>query len=199
VYFAQASVAWSRRINPGPVYAARAMGRLTERALEDVIAAGCTVCSTRRLKFRTYVDGLIPLQGGEPVGPIKWAYDGEKFCDGVFEIRCGQCDRVLFDEPMCPRCHTPNGLAVALASANTYPVLSSCPGCEGDEVRYIAMIPARVEYEGKRAEKARTATEMDDPGFHGYRVDCKGCGTVAELVDRCPLCDAPGPLRQRPC
>ena len=33
---------------------------------------------------------------------------------------------------------------------------------------------------------------------HGYRVDCTDCGTVAEERARCPLCDAPGPLRARP-
>lgn len=73
-----------------------------------------------------------------------------------------------------------------------------CPGCGMEEVRYVAMISARVAYQGKRAEKALTSTEMHDPGFHGYRVDCVDCGTVAELTDGCPLCQAPGPLRPRP-
>jgi hypothetical protein len=31
-----------------------------------------------------------------------------------------------------------------------------------------------------------------------YRVDCKVCGTVAELLASCPLCGAAGPLRERP-
>ena len=51
-----------------------------------------------------------------------------------------------------------------------------------------------VTYEGKRADKARSATELHDDGFHGYRVDCRTCGTVAERIDECPLCAAPGPL-----
>ena len=90
------------------------------------------------------------------------------------------------------------GLATALATENSYPVPAACPGCDGEEVRYIAFMPARAAYEGKRAEKARTSVEMHDAGFHGYRVDCKVCGTVAELKNRCPLCDAKGPIRDRP-
>ena len=50
----------------------------------------------------------------------------------------------------------------------------------------------------KRAEKSRTSVELHDAGFHGYRVDCKVCGTVAELKSACPLCGAQGPLRERP-
>jgi len=59
-------------------------------------------------------------------------------------------------------------------------------------------VPARVAYQGKRAEKARTSTELHEDGFHGYRVDCRDCGTLAERSDACPLCEAPGPLRPRP-
>ena len=175
-----------------------AMGTLTEADLERLVESGCTGCGGRRLGFRTYVDGLVPLQGGEPVGPVKWVYDGEKFVDGVFEVTCGSCAKVISGAPVCPRCHASDGLAKALSTVNAYPVPVACPRCGGDEVRFIAMVPARTSYEGKRAEKARTSVDIGDPGFHGYRVDCKGCGTVAELTDRCPLCDAPGPLRERP-
>jgi rubrerythrin len=55
-----------------------------------------------------------------------------------------------------------------------------------------------VTYQGRRADPARSSTELLDDGFHGARVDCRDCGTVAELTDRCPLCDAPAPLRTRP-
>ncbi len=174
------------------------MGTLTEAGLERLAREGCDACGTRRLHFRMYVDGLVPLQGGEPVGPVKWSFDGEKFVDGVFEVSCSQCHRVLFDDAVCPRCHAEAGLASALETTNRYPVPAACPRCGGDEVRYIAMVPARTSYEGKRADKAKTTVEIHDPGFHGYRVDCRDCGTVGELRDRCPLCDAPGPLRERP-
>jgi hypothetical protein len=174
------------------------MGTLTEEDLDRLVGSGCTACGARRLHFRMYVDGLVPLQGGEPVGPVKWAYDGEKFLDGVYEVTCSGCERTLFTDSVCPRCHADAGLAKALASENTYPVPTTCPSCSGDEVRYIAMIAARTTYEGKRADKARTTIELADPGFHGYRVDCRDCGTVAELIDRCAMCAAPGPLRERP-
>jgi hypothetical protein len=94
--------------------------------------------------------------------------------------------------------HTEASLPVILAAQNRWPVPVACPGCGMEEVRYVAMIPARVAYQGKRAEKVCTSTEMHDPGFHGYRVDCVDCGTVAELADGCPLCQTPGPLRPRP-
>jgi hypothetical protein len=174
------------------------MGLLDEPGLERLIDAGCAQCGSRRLAFRMYVDGLLPIMGGEPIGGIKWVYDGEKFVDGVYEVRCAACKDVVFAADVCPRCHAPGGLARALETPNGWPVPVACPGCEGDELRYIAFLPAQVTYEGKRAEKARSATELADAGFHGYRVDCRTCGTVAERNDSCPLCDAPGPPRARP-
>jgi hypothetical protein len=99
---------------------------------------------------------------------------------------------------VCPRCHAPDGLARALATPNRWPVPQRCPRCDGEELRYIAFVPARVAYEGKRADKARSSTELHEDGFHGYRADCRDCGTVAERRDVCPLCDAPAPLRPRP-
>jgi rubrerythrin len=67
-----------------------------------------------------------------------------------------------------------------------------------EEVRYVALVPARVAYDGKRAEKARDLCELHEDGFHGARVDCRDCGTVATRTDVCPLCRGPGPLRARP-
>jgi hypothetical protein len=174
------------------------MGILDKAALDALIAAGCAACGETTLTFQTYVDGLIPLMAGEPVGKLKWVYNGEKFLDGIFEIACARCKKVVFTSPDCPRCHARGGLATALATENSYPVPTACPGCESEEVRYIAFMPAKATYEGKRAEKARTSVEMHDRGFHGYRVDCKVCGTVAELSTSCPLCAAKGPLRERP-
>jgi hypothetical protein len=174
------------------------VGLLTEPGLDELVAAGCPSCHATRLQFRTYVDGWVPLLGGEPVGTMTWAYDGEKFVDGVYEVACAECKRVVFSADLCPRCHAPGGLARALAAGNRWPVPAACPRCENEEIRYFAFVPARVIYEGKRAEKARTSTELLDPGFHGCRVDCRDCKTVAELADHCPLCEAPAPLRARP-
>ena len=174
------------------------MGLFDEPGLRCLVDAGCPKCGSIKLLFRTYVDGLVPLMGGEPIGRVKWVYNGEKFVDGVYRIVCAGCDHEVFAEDACPRCHAPRGLARALETPNGWPVPARCPGCEGEEVRYIAFLPAVVTYEGKRADKARSATELHDDGFHGYRVDCRTCGTVSERIDGCPLCDAPGPLRARP-
>ncbi len=174
------------------------MGLLDEPGLERLVTAGCAACGARKLVFLTMVDGSLPLMGGEPVGRITWAYDGEKFVDGVYRITCADCQHVVFEADVCPRCHAPGGLARALDSANRWPVPIACPMCSEEEVRYRAFLPARVIYEAGRADKAHTTTEPHDPGFHGYRVDCRDCGTVSELIDRCPLCAEPGPLRPRP-
>ena len=127
-----------------------------------------------------------------------WVYDGEKFVDGVYKVACAACGEVVFSADVCPRCHAPGGLERALRTPNRWPVPSACPSCDDDQVRYVAFVPARVVYEDKRADKARTSTELHEDGFHGYRTDCRDCGTVAALVDACPLCDAPAPLRARP-
>jgi hypothetical protein len=174
------------------------MGLLDASGLERLIAAGCPKCHGLKLAFRTYVDGLLPIMGAEPIGRITWVYDGEKFVDGVYEVTCAACNEVAFAADVCPRCHAPGGLRRALGTPNRWSVPRSCPECGIDEVRYIAFVPAHVIYEGKRAAKARSATELHEDGFHGYRVDCRDCGTVAERHGECPLCDAPAPLRPRP-
>jgi hypothetical protein len=174
------------------------MGLLTESALDELLARGCHACASKRLVFRSYIDGRVPLLGGEPVGKITWVHDGEKFVDGVFAIACADCQQSLFAADVCPRCHAPDGLARALAAPNSWPVPAACPRCGGDEVAYRALVPARVSYEGKRVDKPRTTTELYDPGFHGMRADCADCGIVAELSESCPLCSAPAPLRTRP-
>jgi hypothetical protein len=174
------------------------MGLLDEPGLERLVAAGCGACGSRELTFRTFVDGVLPLLGGEPVGRMTWAYDGEKFIDGVFHVACAGCAAVLFAADVCPRCHAPGALGRALESPNRWPVPARCPSCDGEELRYVAFVPARVRYQGKRADPARSSTELHDDGFHAYRADCRDCGVVAARSDGCPLCDAPGPLRVRP-
>jgi hypothetical protein len=174
------------------------MGMLTVAHLETLLSAGCTACAGTSLRFRTYVDAGVPMMAAEPVGKLYWAYNGERFVDGVFEITCSSCSAVVFTSDACPRCHVPGGLTIALQTENAYPAPTACPSCAGQEVRLIAFVPAKVVYEGKRAQKAQTAIEPYDPGFHGYRVDCKMCGVASELEGRCPLCASKGPLRPRP-
>jgi hypothetical protein len=174
------------------------MGLLDEPGLDRLIGAGCLTCGARALTFRSYVDGLLPLMGGEPTGGLTWIYDGEKFVDGVYEVSCADCKAIAFAAHVCPRCHAAGGLARALGTPNRWPVPAACPSCDGEEIRYVAFVPARVVYQGQRADKARTSTELHENGFHGARALCRDCGTVAEVTDRCPLCDAAGPLRPRP-
>jgi hypothetical protein len=174
------------------------MGLLDEPGFERLVNAGCTQCGSGTLAFRTYVDGRLPLMGAEPAGRVTWVYDGEKFVDGLYEISCADCKHVLFASDVCPRCNAPGGLGRALETPNRWPVPASCLVCDDEQVGYVAFLPARVAYEGKRAEKARSSTELHDNGFHGYRVECRDCGAVAERTESCPLCDAPAPLRARP-
>jgi hypothetical protein len=174
------------------------MGLLDEPGLDRLLEAGCRACGGGKLTFASYVDGLLPIAGGEPVGKLTWVYDGEKFVDGVYQVTCAACQAVVFTADVCPRCNAPGGLARALATPNRWPVPAACPSCDDEQLRYIAFLPARVVYEGKRADKARSTTELHEDGFHGWRADCRDCGTVAELTASCPLCDAPAPLRARP-
>ena len=174
------------------------MGLLDEPGLDKLVATGCQACGASKLVFLTIVDGSLPIMGGEPVDRITWVYDGEKFVDGVYRVSCADCQQVIFAADVCPRCHAPGGLDRALSTPNRWPVPAACPACDEEQVKYLALLPARVIYEGQRADKARSVTEAHDDGFHGYRVDCRDCGTVAERVDSCPLCDAPAPLRPRP-
>jgi hypothetical protein len=174
------------------------MGLLDEPGLDRLLDAGCAKCGARKLTFASYVDGLLPIMGGEPVGRLTWVYDGEKFVDGVYEVACADCKEVVFAADVCPRCHAPGGLARALGTPNRWPVPPACPSCDDEQLRYVAFVPARIVYEGKRADRARTGTELHEDGFHGYRADCRDCGTVAERLDACPLCEAPPPLRARP-
>ncbi len=179
-------------------YNAGIMGVLTESGLDELLRAGCPACGPGGLTFRAYLDGRLPLLAGEPVGKLSWAYDGEKFVDGVFEVTCARCHGLVLRDEACPRCHRAGGLEIALASQNSYPLPTECPSCQGEEVRFVALVPAEVQHDGRRATAARTHHDSYDAGFHGMRVECRDCGVVAERTDDCPLCAEPGPLRPRP-
>ena len=175
------------------------MGSLTEASFTELVDRGCTACGAKKLVIEAYVEGKFPLIGAEPAGVVTWAYKGETFVDGVFAIRCAACKHEVFADPMCPRCHTPEGLARALETENTHSVPKACPGCGIDSVTYRAFVPASVTYEGKRAGKARTECDLYDPGYRGLRAECKSCGSFDPRdSSSCPVCDAPGPLRPQP-
>ena len=164
------------------------MARLGEPEFEALCAAGCPACRGGKLLFRSYVEGSLPTLGGDPCGSIRWVYEGEDFIAGVFEVSCAACKHVVFASDACPRCDAPGRLARALESPNDWALPSGCPICKLEEVRVSAYLPVRVAWEGRRAEKPRTTTELFDPGFHAFKVACADCGKVAELTGSCPIC-----------
>src|SRR5438132_13195530 len=103
------------------------MGLLDAPALDRLLAEGCTACRATKLLFRTYVDARIPIAGGEPNGPLVWAYKGELFLDGVFDVGCVECNHVVFHADACPRCHRDDALASILETTNRFEVPKSCP------------------------------------------------------------------------
>ena len=174
------------------------MGSLTEPAFNALVAADCAACGGRDRVFQAFLDVRLPLLEGDVVGNAVFVHDGEKFIDGVFAVACAACKQVAFTSDVCPRCNANGGLALALSASNRLSVPAACPSCDGEEVRFIALTVAKVGYMAGRAEKPRTSRELGDDGFHGLRVDCAVCGTVAEATPDCPLCGAQGPLRPRP-
>jgi predicted nucleic acid-binding Zn-ribbon protein len=137
------------------------MGLLDEAGLERTVAAGCPSCGGRRLAFRSYVDGALTLVDGEPAGRANWVYDGEKFIDGVYAICCADCKTAIFEADVCPRCHAPGGLARALEATNRWAVPRGCPSCDGEEIRYVALIPARVPRPARRLPDLRNLRRAD--------------------------------------
>jgi hypothetical protein len=176
------------------------MGSLTEATFARTVEGGCPACGGKKLSIRAYVEGRFPLMSGEPVGGVAWAYKGEGFVDGVFEIRCAACKLELFADAICPRCHAPDGLARALETPNAHERPRECPRCNAQTLAYRAFAPAIVAYEGRRADKARTHCTPEDDGFHGVSAECKACGPFASVSASggCPLCGAAGPLRAQP-
>ena len=173
------------------------MGVLTEARLDELVR-GCPSCGGTRLQFKAYLDGRFPLMLGEATGECAWAYDGEKFVDGVYQVSCTACRHLLFSSEVCPRCNDEDALVRALTSDNRWPVPRACATCGGRDVLYTGFVPAVVVYEGKKVARPVPIAELGDPGLHGARAECEECGVFAEQTERCPLCGAPGPLRQRP-
>src|SRR5512140_1799855 len=165
------------------------MGTLTNAALDALLAEGCA-CGGTKLNFDTYVDARFSLLAGEQYGALEWAYKGETFLDGVFEISCASCKKALFSSDVCPRCNAADALTTAMETPNALPIPRACPRCATESLAYTAMLPARLVYEGKRAQKARPTAGMEDDGVHGCHVDCASCGVVAEVGTACPLCAA---------
>lgn len=161
---------------------------LTEAAFTEIVDAGCSTCSSKRVLVETYVAQRLPLLNGELYGSASWGYKGEDLVRGTYRIACADCAHELFASTACPRCDAPDMLESALAEENAFPLAARCTSCGSEQLTASAYVPASVIYEGKRAAKARTETAPEDPGFHAFKMECKGCRQSAERRNPCPLC-----------
>jgi hypothetical protein len=173
------------------------MGQLGETEFDAVIRAGCRACGSTALDIRSFIDRRLDIMMGEPNDDGRWIHDGEKFVDGTFHIACASCGHDVFADTACPRCHAPGGLARALGETNRLAVPRRCPACNETEFIAVALIPATVRYTDGAATAPRPLGDLGDPGYHVVAYACESCD-AAVVAKGCPLCDAPGPLRQRP-
>ena len=121
------------------------MGLLDEPGLDRLLDTGLRKVPRAQADVRTYVDGWLPIMGGEPVGRLTWVYDGEKFIDGVYEVACAGVQ----GEPVrgrrlsaLPRRGRPAGARSGRPIAGRS--RRACPSCDDEQLRYIAFVPARV-------------------------------------------------------
>jgi hypothetical protein len=164
---------------------------LSEEEFTRIVDAGCAACKGKKLSVEALVAQKLPLLGGEIYGTPSWGYKGEDLVRGTYRIACAACHTELFAASACPRCDAAGGVARALEAENAFPLPTACERCGDERLTALAFVPTVVVYEGKRASKARTQTAPEDPGFHGYRVECKDCRNVVERRDPCPLCGPP--------
>jgi hypothetical protein len=164
---------------------------LSEAEFTQLVDAGCPDCNGKTLIVEALVAQRLPLLGGELYGSTSWGYKGEDLVQGTYRIECDACKKALFTATACPRCNAADGVTRALDNENSFPLPIKCTQCDNERINAVAYVPATVIYEGKRANKARSQTAPEDPGFHAFRVECTGCRQVAERRDPCPLCTNP--------
>jgi hypothetical protein len=173
------------------------MGQLDESRFEAIAQRGCPACSAAALDISTFLDRRLELMLGEPNNDGRWVHDGEKFIDGIYRIACAGCGHAAFTDDACPRCHAAGGLARALGDPSRLTVPRRCTACNENELVAIALVAATVRYTGGAAPRPRPLGDLGDPGCHVVAYACESCD-AAVVARTCPLCDAPGPLRQRP-
>jgi hypothetical protein len=172
------------------------MGLLDPPAFDSAVR-GCAACGAATVEIRGFIDRSVALMLADPSGPGRWVHDGEKFVDGTYRIACTGCGHVAFESDACPRCHAPGGLARALGAPSRLPVPKRCPSCNELELLAIALVPAATRYSGDGPPKPSPLVEYGEPGCHVVAYACEGCDR-AVVAEGCPLCGAPGPLRERP-
>jgi hypothetical protein len=172
------------------------MGALDQPHFEELVGSGCPACNTRLLEIRSIIDRSLVVMVGDPNDEGRWAHDGEKFVDGTYRITCTSCAHVVFASDMCPRCNAPGALDKILSTPSRLTVPKRCPKCSELELLALAMVPAVARYGGE-APKPKQLVDFGDPGYHVVAYACHACDN-AVVAEKCPLCDAPGPLRARP-
>ncbi|MGN6111358.1 MAG: hypothetical protein ACTHU0_40050 [Kofleriaceae bacterium] len=173
------------------------MGQLDETRFEAATRGGCQACGAATVEIRSYIDRSLVIMAATPNDDGRWAHDGEKFVDGTYHIACASCGHVAFSDDGCPRCHAPGGLARALGEPSRLTAPKRCASCNELELLALALVPATARYGGGHAPKPAPLVELGDPGYHLVAYACDACD-AAVVTQRCPLCDAPGPLRPRP-
>ena len=171
------------------------MGQLDEARFEALIGASCT-CGAQVFELRTFLDRRLLLMLADPNDAGRWVHDGEKFVDGIYRISCTSCQKVLFEDPSCPRCNTAGGLAKALGDTSRLEIPKRCPSCNELELLALALVPATAK-SGAGTPKPQPLAEFGEAGHHVVAYACENCD-AAVVTQRCPLCDATGPLRPRP-
>lgn len=173
------------------------MGKLDEQAFELAVQGGCPACGEAAVEIRTFLDRRVLLMLADPNDAGRWVHDGEKFIDGTYRIACGSCAHVVFESPDCPRCHAAGGLARALGDASRLPIPKRCAGCNELELIALALVNAQARYTVGATPKPQPLAEYGEAGHHMVAFACESCD-AAVVTQKCPLCDAPGPLRERP-
>lgn len=171
------------------------MGALSQAEFERIVNAACPACGEHALEISTFIDRSFVAMVGDPNDAGRWVHDGEKFVDGTYRIACTKCAHAAFASDVCPRCNAPGALGVALESTSRVTIPKRCPKCNELELLAIALVPAKAP--ATPSPKAKPTAEYGEPGYHIVAYACHACDN-AVVSERCPLCDAPGPLRARP-
>lgn len=173
------------------------MGHLDESKFEAIVQAGCPACAHATVEIHSFIDRRLLIMLADPNDAGRWVHDGEKFVDGTYRIACASCKTVVWEDHDCPRCNAPGALEVALHDHNRFALPKRCPSCNELELLAIALVPATANYGGGTTPKPKPLAEYGEPGYHVVAYACESCDNAA-VTQRCPLCDAPGPLRPRP-
>jgi hypothetical protein len=174
------------------------MGHLDEAAFRRALEP-CARCSGKAFDIDAYLDRTVEVMLGEANDDGRWCYDGEKFIDGVFRVRCVACQATVFSSDDCPRCHAKAALVPALGAMSRLVPPKRCPRCNKTEVTLVAFAPAcsRTTDASARPTTPKASALLGDPGYHVIAVACDDCDW-AEVAEGCPICTAASPLRARP-